>query len=68
MNLEKKLELANIITKFADSGWELIDVPAKVWLQKQFESERAVVEGLIDATAKADLECGNCGCEYAPFV
>jgi hypothetical protein len=71
MNLEKKLELTieltNIITKFADSGWDLIDVPAKAWLQNKFESDRAVVQDLMDATKKADLECGNCGCEYDPL-
>jgi hypothetical protein len=67
MNSEKKLELVNIITKFADSGWDLIDAPAKAWLQKKFESDHAVVHNLMDATAKADLECGSCGCEYDPL-
>jgi hypothetical protein len=67
MNSEKKLELAKIITKFADSGWDLIDVPAKAWLEKKFESDRGVVQNLMDSTAKADLECGNCGCEYDPL-
>jgi hypothetical protein len=67
MNSGKKVELTNIITKFANSGWDLIDVPAKVWLQNKFKSDRVVVQNLINATAKADLECGNCGCEYDPL-
>jgi sugar phosphate isomerase/epimerase len=67
MNLEKQAELVNIIEKFAGSGWDLIDVPAKAWLQKKFESDHAVVQNLMDATARADLECGSCGCEYDPL-
>ncbi|MDR1525710.1 MAG: hypothetical protein LBS79_10745 [Tannerella sp.] len=61
---EKQAELAKVITKFADSGWSLIDVPAKAWLQKRFESDREVVRNLIDAIEKADGACGNCGCEF----
>jgi glutathione peroxidase-family protein len=64
MNSEKQIELENIVAKFAASGWDLIDVPAKAWLLKKFESDRTIVQNLFDATAKADMECGSCGCEY----
>jgi sugar phosphate isomerase/epimerase len=64
---EKQIELAKIIAKFADSGWDLIDVPAKAWLQKRFESDHTTVRNLIDAIAKANVECGNCGCEFDPL-
>jgi glutathione peroxidase-family protein len=67
MNSEKQEELIGIIEKFANSGWDLIDFPAKTWLQNKFESDRTIVQNLIDATERADIECGNCGCEYDPL-
>lgn len=59
---EKTNELRAIITKFAESGWDLIDVPAKAWLA----GEKCKDE-LITAIKKADLECGSCGCEFDPL-
>ena len=67
MDSEKQVELIGIIEKFANSGWDLIDVPAKTWLQKKFESDHTIAQKLIDATEKADTECGSCGCEYDPL-
>jgi len=59
-------ELIKIITKFAESGWDLIDAPAKTWLRTKDNSEEsktAAIE-LISAIEKADQECGSCGCEF----
>jgi hypothetical protein len=67
VNSEKQAELVTVIEKFAGSGWDLIDVPAKAWLQRKFESGHTLVQNLLDATAKADVECGSCGCEYDPL-
>lgn len=51
-------ELKLIMEQFADSGWDLISVPAKQWLDGK--SDR---ESLVSAIKQADKECGNCGCE-----
>jgi hypothetical protein len=58
------LELVNIITKFSESGWDLIDAPAKKWLIVKDETTQAE---LIAALKKADVECGSCGCEFDPL-
>jgi hypothetical protein len=55
-------ELKDIITKFAESGWELIDVPAKAYLSGSGDKE-----ALIAAIEQADKECGSCGCEFDPL-
>jgi hypothetical protein len=54
-------ELVKIVTKFAESGWDLIDAPSKSWLSDKNNHE------LIKAIEQADKECGNCGCEYDPL-
>jgi len=62
-------ELFSIIKTFADSEWDLIDAPAKAWLNAKEDPEKsktATIE-LIDAVKKADVECGNCGCEMDPL-
>lgn len=51
-------ELKMILSKFADSGWDLIAVPSIRYL-KGDESK----EVLIKAIEEADKECGSCGCE-----
>ncbi len=51
-------ELKSIMEKFVASGWELISVPAKEWLDGK--SDKDV---LISAIKQADKECGSCGCE-----
>ena len=55
-------ELKAILTKFAESGWELIASPAKEWLAGNGDKQE-----LIEAIEQADKECGSCGCEYDPL-
>lgn len=59
---EKANELRIIITKFAESGWDLIDAPAKAWLAGVKCKEK-----FITAIERADKECGSCGCEFDPL-
>jgi hypothetical protein len=62
-------ELVKIVTKFAESGWDLIDVPSKAWLaaiDKNSLSNDTTTE-LIKAIEQADTECGSCGCEFDPL-
>lgn len=57
-------ELENIIGKFAESGWDLIDGPSKKWLESKDENHKTK---LIKAIKQADNECGSCGCEFDPL-
>lgn len=57
MNNNEELKL--IITKFVESGWDLIANPSKEWLKGKGNT----IE-LINAIEQADKECGSCGCEY----
>lgn len=59
------VELIKIIEKFAESGWDLIDVPSKKWLADSKSSN--VTAELIKAVEQADKECGSCGCEFDPL-
>ena len=52
-------ELRSILKRFADSGWELVSVPADAYL-----SGESVKDELIAAVEQANEECGSCGCEY----
>lgn len=52
-------ELNQILTKFAESGWDLIAFPSKLWLEGNGDKDR-----LIAAIKQADKECGSCGCEF----
>jgi len=52
-------ELKNVMIKFAESGWDLISVPAKAWLEGKGDKQ-----ALISAIEQADKECGSCGCEF----
>ncbi|MCL2421042.1 MAG: hypothetical protein FWD03_04225 [Defluviitaleaceae bacterium] len=58
-------ELVKIIEKFADSGWDLIDVPSKKWLSTNSSTDTAAE--LLAAIQKADKDCGSCGCEFDPL-
>ena len=58
----KKNELNNIITKFANSGWDLIAIPANAYLKDKNNKEE-----FINAIKIADQECGTCGCEFDPL-
>jgi hypothetical protein len=55
-------ELKDILEKFAESGWDLITVPSKAYLDGT-----GTKEDLITAIEEADKECGNCGCEFDPL-
>ena len=52
-------ELHEIMTAFADSGWELIAKPAAAYLSGEYDRE-----ALIAAIRQADAECGSCGCSF----
>ena len=62
-------ELINIVTKFAESGWDLIDAPSKAWLESNHigRLSEADTNTLITAVEEADKECGSCGCEFDPL-
>ena len=66
---EQNQELIGIIKKFAESGWDLIDVPSKAWLAAKDNKQtlQAVTNELLSAVKKADEECGSCGCEFDPL-
>lgn len=51
-------ELKIIMQKFANSGWDLIAKPAKLWLEGNVNKKE-----LIEVIKQAEKECGNCGCE-----
>ena len=55
-------ELKVIMEKFAASGWELIAVPARGWLEGRTDRD-----ALVAAIRQADRECGSCGCELGPL-
>lgn len=55
-------ELKTIMEKFSASGWDLISVPAKEWLEGKSNKE-----ALLSAIKQADKECGSCGCELDPL-
>lgn len=55
-------ELKNILEKFAQSGWDLISIPAQDYLLNKINKEI-----LIEAIKNADSQCGNCGCEFDPL-
>jgi len=52
-------ELNGILVRFAESGWDLISLPAQRYL-----SGEDCHDTLIKAVQAADAECGSCGCEY----
>ena len=63
MNEAKKPnELREIMTKFAESGWDLIAESARRWLEGT-----ADMETLTAAVVQADRECGSCGCDFDPL-
>ncbi len=55
-------ELKNILTKFANSGWDLIEAPAREFLRKADNRD-----ALVKAIEQADEQCGSCGCEFDPL-
>jgi len=53
--------LKDVVQKLADSGWDLIDAPAKAWLSVTDCADTTAK--LIAAVEQANKECGSCGCE-----
>lgn len=62
-------ELIEIITKFSESGWDVIDAPSKAWLKEKNANSLTedTINDLIEAIKKADELCGTCGCEFDPL-
>ena len=58
----KKQELKSIVKQFAESGWDLIDAPSKLWLEYDGDCEETTAK-LIEALKEANKQCGTCGCE-----
>ena len=58
-------ELLNIITTFAESGWDEIDAPAKKWLNAQ--DDCIAKAEMVTAIEQAAKDCGSCGCEFDPL-
>lgn len=55
-------ELVQIMTKFVESGWDLIAIPSKAWLEGNGDPKE-----LLAAIEQANKACGSCGCEYDPL-
>lgn len=55
-------ELTHILGKFTESGWDLISIPSKAWLEGKGDKDE-----LTAAIKQAHKECGSCGCEYDPL-
>ncbi|GFP76258.1 hypothetical protein [Clostridium fungisolvens] len=55
-------ELKSILEKFVESGWDLIAIPSKAYLDGNGDKI-----DLIKAVEQADKECGSCGCEFDPL-
>ena len=62
MENSEREELIQIMTKFSESGWDLIDAPSQAWLAGNGDRDK-----LIAAIERADKECGSCGCEVDPL-
>jgi hypothetical protein len=61
-------ELHGIVTKFAESGWDLLDVPARAWLASADTGVSTdTIHALISAIEEANIACGSCGCEFDPL-
>ena len=54
--------LTEILTRFRDSGWDLIAAPAADWLNGKGD-----YNALLAAVKQADEECGSCGCDFDPL-
>ena len=65
----KNQELVTIVKSFADSGWDVIDAPAKNWLDANNDADKLkdATPKLLAAIKQADKECGSCGCEMDPL-
>lgn len=55
-------ELADILEKFIDSGWDLIAAASEGWLSGNLTRQE-----LASAIDQAREQCGRCGCELDPL-
>lgn len=55
----EQAELTAILERFANSGWDVIALPSRAYLDGEDNTD-----ALICAVEQADDECGSCGCEY----
>lgn len=55
-------DLVDILIKFSESGWDLIDVPSLAYLNGADNKNE-----LIAAVKQAKEECFGCGCELDPL-
>lgn len=63
--LSQNQEFIGILTKFAESGWDVIDGPSRAWLTNPGDPQ---IQGdLVTAIREADASCGNCGCDFDPL-
>ena len=62
-------ELVKIVTKFTESGWDLIEAPSQAWLVANKDNGKNLnsTKELIKVIEQADAECGSCGCEFDPL-
>ena len=56
--------LVEILTQFAECGWDVIDGPSKNWLNKKDDE---TTQKLTAALKQAKEDCGSCGCEMDPL-
>ncbi|OJV62226.1 MAG: hypothetical protein BGO41_15935 [Clostridiales bacterium 38-18] len=61
--MDQREELMYMLTKFEDSGWDLIALPSKNWMNLKEPTEQETIN-LLTAIEIADNECGSCGCEF----
>lgn len=63
--LNKNKELVEIIERFAQSQWDILESPCKSWLDaKDAKEEKYATTKLIIAIQNAKNLCGTCGCEF----
>lgn len=63
--MQNNQELVDIVTKFTESGWGVIDAPSRAWLANR--SDATARTALVAAVKEADAVCGSCGCEFDPL-
>ncbi len=66
---QRREMLIEIVTKFAESEYDVINTPSKAWLAaiNDGEASKAAAPALEAALLKAVEECGSCGCEFDPL-
>ncbi len=65
-NRQRRDRLTEIIKKFAESGYDVINGASQAWLaaKDSGENSKAAAADLEAALLKANEECGSCGCEF----